>query len=168
MVLIVNTTEDTEVTRNLEEKLSSEKKEFEIIEASGMKISNCTGCNLCWLKTPGICAIKDDYNEILKKIVKADQLWVISDTAFGFIDHKGKNIFDRIVPILLMFLEFRGDQMRHILRYDKRTDVGVLYRGKGDREYLSRWNKRVASNIDSRALGVFPVQEWKEAATCMQ
>jgi multimeric flavodoxin WrbA len=41
-------------------------KEVEIIDTSDMKIAHCMGCNQCWLKTPGICAIKDDYEEIKK------------------------------------------------------------------------------------------------------
>ena len=29
-----------------------------------MNISHCVGCNCCWLKTPGICVIKVDYEQI--------------------------------------------------------------------------------------------------------
>ena len=53
-------------------------QEAEIIDTSEMKIAHCMGCNQCWLKTPGICAIKDDYENILKKLVKADNLWLVS------------------------------------------------------------------------------------------
>ena len=41
--------------------------EFELINTTGMHISHCVGCNYCWLKTPGVCAISDDYEPILKK-----------------------------------------------------------------------------------------------------
>lgn len=54
--------------------------EFELIDTTGMHISHCVGCNSCWLKMPGICAIKDDYAPILKKMSKAGQVWLISDT----------------------------------------------------------------------------------------
>ncbi|SCW26825.1 hypothetical protein SAMN02910456_00154 [Ruminococcaceae bacterium YRB3002] len=163
MILIVNTTTDTSITAEIREL----NKDVEIIEAGAMKISNCIGCNYCWLKTPGVCSIHDDYEQILKKIIVADQLWVISDTALGFIDHKGKNIFDRIMPVVTMNLKFKGKQMRHIMRYDKRTDVGIIYTGDADREYLERWNSRAALNFDSNSLGVFPVSEIKEAVSCM-
>nr|MCR5048505.1 NAD(P)H-dependent oxidoreductase [Saccharofermentans sp.] len=106
MILIVNTTEDRGITGTLAALLDSQNKEYEVIEASSLEIKPCIGCNFCWLKTPGVCSIKDDYEQILKKIIKADQLWVISDTALGFIDHKGKNIFDRILPIATMYLRF--------------------------------------------------------------
>ncbi len=168
MILIVNTTENTNITEALREELVLKKADFEIVESASMKISHCVGCNYCWLKTPGICAIKDDYEVILKKIITADQLWVISDTALGFLSHKGKNIFDRIMPLVTMYLKFEGGQMRHIMRYDKKTDVGLIWQGEADRAYLSEWNERCALNFGSRALGAYPVQELKEAAACMQ
>ena len=95
MVLIVNTTSDKELSKEFREILEERNTEYEMIEAADMNISPCLGCNFCWLKTPGTCAIKDDYEEILVRAHKVDQLWVITNTALGFMDHKGKNIFDR-------------------------------------------------------------------------
>ena len=167
MVLIVNTTSDLSVTESLKSLADEKKIDAEIVEAGSMNISHCIGCNHCWLKTPGVCAIKDDYEIILKKIIHADQLWVISDTALGFLDHKGKNIFDRILPIATMYLRFRGDQMRHVPRYDKRTDIGIIFGGDPDREDLKRWSERAALNVESRSLGVYGKDEIKEAVSCM-
>ena len=167
MVLIVNTTEDTNITNELDALTRNKGIETEIVEAGGMKISHCIGCNYCWLKTPGVCSIKDDYEEILKKIIKADDLWVISDTALGFIDHKGKNIFDRILPIATMYLKFKGDQMRHVARYDKSPDIGLIVTGEADMDYLDKWALRCALNFESAALGAFGKDELEEAVSCM-
>ena len=167
MILIINTTDDRGVTSDLASDLKKNGTEFEIVEACDKKISHCIGCNYCWLKTPGICSIKDDYEEILKKMVKSDQLWVISGTALGFLDHKGKNIFDRILPLATMYLKFNGNQMRHVIRYKKKQDIGLIYCGDADREYLERWNGRAALNFGSKSLGVFPKEEIKEAVSCM-
>lgn len=167
MVLIVNTTSDTSITDEIKERAAGSGARPEVVEAAGLNISHCIGCNYCWLKTPGECSIKDDYEIILKKIIHADQLWVITSTALGFIDHKGKNIFDRILPIMTMYLKFNGDQMRHVARYDQRTDMGIIYKGDPDREYLDRWLKRAALNMGSNSLGVYSSEEVKEAAACM-
>ncbi len=167
MVLIVNTTADTSVKEELRKHIESRSVDVEIIEAANMQISHCIGCNYCWLKTPGECTIKDDYEIILKKLIHADQFWVISDTALGFIDHKGKNIYDRILPLTTMYLRFVGDQMRHVPRYDRKTDMGLKYLGEAEKEYLRRWNERAALNFESRALGVFERNEIKEAVSCM-
>ena len=167
MILIINTTTDTAVTDELKKSLAGSEGDVEIIEAGSMKISHCIGCNHCWLKTPGECAIRDDYELILKKLIHADQMWVISDTALGFIDHKGKNIYDRILPIATMYLKFVGDQMRHVPRYKKLPDFGLIYFGDGEKEYLKRWNERAALNFEQKSLGVFERAEIKEAVSCM-
>ena len=167
MILIVNTTSDRSITEEIRQLTAGNGVEPEVIEAADMNISHCIGCNHCWLKTPGECSIKDDYEIILKKIIHADQLWVISDTALGFLDHKGKNIFDRILPIATMYLKFVKDQMRHVPRYEQRTDIGIIFRGESDRDYLQRWSERAAHNFESRSLGVFGADSIKEAVSCM-
>ncbi len=167
MVLVVNTTSDTSVTDKIRKGAEEKGADIEIVEAGSRKISHCIGCNHCWLKTPGVCAIKDDYEGILKRLIHADQMWVISDTALGFIDHKGKNIYDRILPLATMYLKFSGDQMRHVARYDQKTDMGLIITGDAEKEYLKRWNERAALNFESRSLGVYDVNEIKEAVSCM-
>ena len=170
MVLIVNTTSDTSVTDAIRSEIESRSTTpaIEIMEAASLNISHCIGCNYCWLKTPGECSVKDDYEIILKKAVHADEFWVISDTALGFIDHKGKNIYDRILPIATMYLKFKGKQMRHVLRYKKKTDFGLIITGEADKEYLERWLKRAALNLGSKSLGVYKKEEITEAIACMQ
>ncbi len=167
MVLIVNTTEDKGITSKLRQYAMDKGIEADIVEASDMKISHCIGCNHCWLDTPGECSVKDDYEVIIRKLLKADQMWVISNTALGFIDHKGKNVYDRILPILTMNLKFIKGQMRHIRRYDNRVDMGLIVTGVCDKEYLRRWNERVALNVDSRALGVYDAEDTEEYVACM-
>lgn len=167
MILIVNTTTDTSVTDDLKNSLAGRGADFEIIEAGGLRISPCIGCNHCWLKTPGECSIKDDFERILKKIVHADQMWVISDTALGFLDHKGKNVYDRMLPILTMYLTFYKGQLRHVPRYEKLPDVGLICLGSVEKAYLKRWSERAALNFMRKSLGVFERGEMKEAVSCM-
>ena len=127
-------------------------KELEIVETSDMRIAHCMGCNQCWLKTPGICAIKDDYEIILKKLVQADNLWIVSDTKFGFLDYKGKRVMDRIVPMLNMTVGFRDGWMRHEMRYHP-LNIGLLYTGDADQTMMEDWCKRTAANISGQSLG---------------
>ena len=35
--------------------------QVEVIDIKKMDIKHCLGCYVCWTKTPGKCAIKDDY-----------------------------------------------------------------------------------------------------------
>ena len=132
-------------------------KEAEIVETSSMKIAHCMGCNQCWLKTPGICAIKDDYEEIIKKLVETENLWIVSDTHFGFLDYKGKRVMDRIVPMLNMTVEFRDGWMRHEMRYHP-LNIGLLYKGDADQTMMEDWCKRTAANIGGHSLGAIALQ----------
>ena len=132
-------------------------KEVEIIDTSDMKIAHCMGCNQCWLKTPGICAIKDDYEDIIKKLVETDNLWIVSDTRFGFLDYKGKRLMDRIMPMLNMTVGFRDGWMRHELRYHP-LNIGLLYKGDADHAMMEDWCKRTAVNIGGLSLGAIALQ----------
>jgi hypothetical protein len=57
--------------------------------------------------------------------------------------------------------------MRHVPRYDQRTDIGIIYSGDVEKEYLEGWTQRAAINFESRSLGVFGKNEIKEAVSCM-
>ena len=99
MTIVLNTLEEGAVPEQIGTLV---KDDMEVVNTSGMKIAHCMGCNQCWLKTPGVCAIKDDYEGIIKKLVDAENLWLVSDTCFGFVDWRGKRVMDRIVPMLNM------------------------------------------------------------------
>lgn len=152
MTLVLNTLED-DYSEQIKELLAEKDSEVEIVNTAEMKIAHCMGCNMCWLKTPGVCAIKDDYEIILKKIVKADNLWVVADTKFGFVDYRGKQVLDRIVPMLNMYIEIRDGWERHQLRYHP-LNFGVIYKGNGNKELLEEWSMRVARNMAGKSLGV--------------
>lgn len=166
MILLIDTTHDIELQAQLSVLMEEKDLRFEIADTDGMKISHCIGCNYCWLKTPGICTVKDDYEEILKKMVKADQIWIISGTALGFVTPQAKNIIDRVMPLATMYLKYEGKQMRHVLRYGK-YDFGLIYCGEADREYLKKWSDRVAINFGGRTRGAFTKDEIEEVAACM-
>ena len=131
--------------------------EMEIVDTTDMKIAHCAGCNQCWLKTPGICAFRDDYKVILKKLVWADDLWIVSNTHFGFLDYRGKRVMDRIVPMLNMNVCIRDGWLRHELRYHA-LNVGLLFSGDADPAMMEDWCKRTAANIGGQSLGAIALK----------
>jgi multimeric flavodoxin WrbA len=154
MTIVLNTIEEKAVLEQISNLIKDDDKE--IVNTSGMKIAHCMGCNQCWLKTPGVCAIKDDYESILKKLVKADNLWIVSNTRFGFLDDKGKRVMDRIMPMLNMTIGFRDGWMRHELRYHP-LNIGLLYKGNAEQTMMEDWCKRTAANIGGHSLGAIPI-----------
>lgn len=162
MTLVLNTLEG-DYSEQIKELLAKKDSEVEIINTAELKIAHCVGCNMCWLKTPGVCAIKDDYEIILKKLVHAENLWVVADTKFGFVDYRGKRVLDRIVPMLNMYIEIRNGWERHQLRYHP-LNFGVIYKGSGNKELLEEWSMRVARNMAGKSLGVIALDASQASA----
>ncbi len=163
MTIVLNTLETGDYADEIDTLVSNMGNEVEMIKTSEMNISHCLGCNQCWLKTPGVCAIKDDYEKIVRKLVGAQNLWIVSDTRFGFLDYRGKRVMDRIMPMLNMNIEFRDGWMRHQLRYHT-LNVGVIYKGKGDQQLLDEWCERAAVNLGGHSLGATALIGGKEDA----
>lgn len=161
MTLVLNTLESGDCTEQIKALFADKNEEIEIINTADLKIMHCMGCNNCWLKTPGVCSIKDDYEIILKKLVATENFWVVADTKFGFIDYRGKRVLDRVVPMLNMYIEIRDGWERHQLRYHP-LNFGIIYKGNGNRELLEEWSMRVARNLAGRSLGVISLDKAAE------
>ena len=48
--------------------------EVETIYLKEKKINSCTGCNTCWIKTPGVCIFNDDMTDLMFKVQECDIL----------------------------------------------------------------------------------------------
>lgn len=167
-LLIINTLEEDnpivqEIVNYLTEKISA----YQVFHTESMKIAPCIGCNACWLKTPGICSLKDDYEQILKAYLQYDTTIIISDTALGFVRYKAKNIVDRMLPLGTMYTHIVNGQMRHIPRYDKKYRFGLIYSGIADALYINQWLERVALNFNGISIGAFPVEKYREVSLCI-
>ncbi len=158
MTLVLNTLESDDYSEQIKTLLAGKDENVEIVNTADMKIAHCMGCNMCWLKTPGVCAIRDDYEIILKKLVAAENFWIVTDTKFGFVDYRGKRVLDRVVPMLNMYIEFRDGWERHQLRYHP-LNFGVIYKGDGNQELLEEWSMRVARNLAGHSLGVIALDK---------
>lgn len=163
MNLIVTTISKTdEKTASLIDYLKQSIKDIEVIHTEEMNIKGCVGCNYCWLITPGKCVINDDYEKLLIKFLEAEQIIFITESELGFVSYKLKNIIDRMLPLATMYLKFKNGQMRHYPRYKKHFNMGLIYKGNAEEEFLEKWFKRVMLNFDGTSLGVFSIES-KEA-----
>lgn len=167
-LLILNTLpREDEAAQAAIDSLTAAIPESKVFHTREMKISPCIGCNACWLKTPGICALKDDYEEILKAYLAYDEVIFLSGTALGFVDYNMKNVMDRILPLFEMYTFMHNGQMRHVPRYQKQYRFGLLYYGEADGAYMNRWFERVMVNMLGKSLGAFPIADVKEVASCI-
>ena len=141
--------------------------ELHVIHAYEQSFRPCVGCNACWLVTPGVCAIKDGYDELLKAYLQYDTVLFLSGTALSFVEHRMKNLIDRLLPLVTMYIRIADGQCRHVPRYDKKFRFGLLYAGSADRAYLNRWLERVMLNFDGKSLGAYPIENVQEVFSCI-
>ena len=98
----------------------------EVVHLGKLEIKHCLGCFLCWVRTPGKCAQKDDMDELLEKYVQADML--IFGTPLYHYTMSGlmKNFIDRTLPVHEPWLvedpEHQG-WSRHPNRFDKKHSM---------------------------------------------
>ena len=89
----------------------------------------CIGCFACWLKTPGKCVIKDEYQEMGIKLSKVEELLIISKAAFGSYSSVVKNVLDRSIAYVLPYFTIRNGEMHHGERYHKNLKVSAAFYG---------------------------------------
>ena len=63
-VLIVNTLPQNHPEALAAIRTLGEKAECRVMNVYEKQFRPCVGCNACWLKTPGVCSIRDGYEEI--------------------------------------------------------------------------------------------------------
>ena len=84
--------------------------EVEKIRIAEKKIGYCMGCYYC-TKSNGVCAIRDDMPEILRKMIDADVIVLASPVYFYSIDAQLKALIDRTVA---RWLEVRDKEFYYI------------------------------------------------------
>lgn len=141
--------------------------EHRVINASSLNIHPCTGCCTCMLVTPGQCCIQDDFEEILKACLCYEHILFVADTALGFINHKAKNLIDRMFPLVNILTRFHDGQILHIPRYEHSFQITLIYNGNADHEFLTTWLDRFGKNMTAQPLGVFSIQDIQEVLKCI-
>ena len=104
-------------------------KEYIIIKAKRIE-KYCVGCFGCWLKTPGTCIVKDEFQHMGENIAKADELVIISKSSFGSYSSAVKNVLDRSISYVMPFFEIRKGEMHHAERYYKDLVISAYFYGE--------------------------------------
>lgn len=104
-------------------------KETKIIDRQG-EIKKCVGCFGCWVKTPGQCIIKDDYQKMGELLAQTEELILISKCSFGGFSSFVKNVMDRSISYILPFFEMRNGEMHHKSRYSNKLKIKAVFYGE--------------------------------------
>ena len=124
---------------NISENLNEE----DIIICKGKRINKCIRCFGCWIKTPGECVIKDDYNKMGEKIASCDELIIISECKYGMYSPFIKNILDRSIGYIHPYFTIRNNEIHHKSRYKKQINMRVYFYGNN----ISDEEKEIAKEL---------------------
>jgi multimeric flavodoxin WrbA len=112
------------------ERLAGEIKNaghsVQVFTLRDMKINSCVGCFNCWVKTPGLCSIKDDAREVARNYIAADHVIFCSPLIMGFVSSLLKNTMDRNLPLIHPHLEDLDGEIHHKKRYEKYPVISFL------------------------------------------
>lgn len=93
-------------------------------------IRHCIGCFGCWIKTPGVCVLKDPYQNLGALLGKCDQLIIISRCCYGSYSPFVCNILNRSISYMLPYFETINGETHHRLRYPKEIQLVVHFYGE--------------------------------------
>jgi multimeric flavodoxin WrbA/putative sterol carrier protein len=104
----------------------SEGAETETVYLREKQIHPCIGCFTCWLKTPGICAFKDDMPDLLEKVKEADIL-VFATPLYDFNMTASMKAFqERLLPCADPHMIKDGEIYRHPGRDDRERKMVLV------------------------------------------
>ena len=139
---------------DLAEKLQEKGHTLAMYCLREMDIHQCIGCFNCFTKTPGICVHKDDMIAVCKTTVSSDLMIFASPLYMGFVSSTIKRATDRIIPLILPYLQISQGACRHPLRYVRSPHLGLLLEPEEDTDdedigIVTDMHKRLAINFHS-------------------
>ena len=108
------------------EGMRSAGADVDLFFTNRLKIRPCAGDLDCWFKRPGTCIHKDDMAKLYPRLRAAD-IWVFATPVyFDGVSGPMKNLMDRLVPLVLPFVEIRNGHCCHPRREGTKSGKVVL------------------------------------------
>ncbi len=112
--------QDLEPVRQvMTEELQALDWDVEVLQLRDIEMKPCTGCFGCWIRTPGICVIKDDAHDVTRKMIQADLLVILTPVTFGGFSSEFKNALDRSLGLMLPYFTKIDGHTHHKPRYKR-------------------------------------------------
>ena len=131
------------ITFKFKNSISKNIDKDNIVISKDKEIKKCIGCFGCWIKTPGECVIKDDYNKMGEKIASCDELVIVSECKYGMYSPFVKNVLDRSIGYIHPYFTIRNNEIHHKSRYKKQINMRVYFYGNN----ISDEEKEVAKEL---------------------
>lgn len=113
----------------LEELLGPMNDDDKIIERKDKDPVPCMGCFGCWIKTPGMCVIKDGFEDTGAYMGAAQELRIVSRCTYGEFSPFVKKVLDRSISYCHPYFVKRNGETHHKMRYTNTLKIRVLAYG---------------------------------------
>lgn len=131
----------------------------------------CIGCFGCWFKTPGICVLRDGYEDLGPKFSKCSELILVCRLVYGCVSPLVKTALDRALSYIHPNFVIRKGEMHHKRRYKNVISLSALLYGQelkeAEKDTFRKYLEAVADNYDGHRGNISfynSLQELKAAA----
>jgi multimeric flavodoxin WrbA len=142
----------------LTDELDARGWEVATIPLREREIGYCVGCFGCWTKTPGVCIIDDDAQDVGRQMIRSDLVVFLTPLSFGGPSSALKRTLDRQICLLSPFFTLVDGEIHHKKRYERYPrllSVGVqAERDEEAADIFTTWSERAAINLWAPALAV--------------
>lgn len=123
--IILDATEsDNQVSKVIQDTvLNSENHIW--LKLLDFEVEPCRSCGSCGFKTCGKCVIKDDFEEIIKKIVQSQVMVFLTPIHFGGYSSQLKKVIDRLLVLGVPLYVVKKGHLLHPMRYDMEWIYGI-------------------------------------------
>lgn len=118
------------------------------IDLGEKSLQACNGCFGCWLKTPGLCQIKDDAMSVMREEVRSERVVYLCPVTWGGYSPAMKVYQDRALGRVLPFFKIHKGETHHPRRYKNNPQPLLAGYGKAlDRDEIELF-RRTGENLN--------------------
>ena len=130
--VILDATENNNyIEEILKQQLEKCQDEVSYYKLKDKNIMPCRACGACSNVEPGLCALKDDMQEVLRDIAKGERIIMLTPIVFGGYSSLLKRAVDRFMVLGLPFLFVKKGKLLHPMRYGTKAIIGIGIAGEG-------------------------------------
>ena len=121
-------------------------KDDDIVINAWECINSCIGCFSCWIKTPKICALKDNFRNMTTYLKNSSDFIIISKNRYGCYSEPIKRVLERCIGYVLPYFTIRNGAIHHKLRYNDKLNFITFFYGELDKNDSIVLNNLVKAN----------------------
>jgi len=135
-------------------ELEERAHQVEHLRLADLDIRGCTGCFGCWVERPGACVFVDDSAKVRRAIIRSELTILTSPLTAGFVSARLKHATDRLIPLVLPYIQLVQGECHHHQRYPRYPRLGLLVAPEADTApedlaVTARIYRRTALNLKS-------------------